>query len=89
MRCGWTSPASRICSAASANWSRTSRRGSRWPGFRPAWHGTDRGCRLGMAHYGNAAAVICGKDTGAKLADLPVAALRLPPEATRTLERLG
>jgi protein ImuB len=43
----------------------------------------------GLAHYGKAAAVICGKDTGAKLADLPVAALRLPPEATRTLERLG
>ena len=42
-----------------------------------------------LAHYGNAAAVICGKDTGAKLADLPVAALRLPSEATRTLERLG
>jgi len=42
-----------------------------------------------LAHYGNAAAVICAKDTGAKLADLPVAALRLPPEATRTLERLG
>jgi protein ImuB len=42
-----------------------------------------------LAHYGNAAAVICGRDTGAKLADLPVAALRLPPEATRTLERLG
>ena len=42
-----------------------------------------------LAHYGNSAAVICAKDTGAKLADLPVAALRLPPEATRTLERLG
>ena len=42
-----------------------------------------------LAHYGSAAAVICGKDTGAKLADLPVEALRLPPEATRTLERLG
>ena len=42
-----------------------------------------------LAHYGDATAVICGKDTGAKLADLPVAALRLPPEATRTLERLG
>jgi protein ImuB len=42
-----------------------------------------------LAHYGDAAAVICGKDAGAKLADLPVAALRLPPEATRTLERLG
>jgi len=42
-----------------------------------------------LAHYGNAAAVICGKDTGAKLADLPVAALRLPPEATQTLQRLG
>jgi len=42
-----------------------------------------------LAHYGNAAAIICGKDTGAKLADLPVAALRLPPEARRTLERLG
>ncbi len=42
-----------------------------------------------LAHYGNVAAVICGKDTGAKLADLPVAALRLPPKATRTLERLG
>ena len=42
-----------------------------------------------LAHYGHAAAIICGKDTGAKLADLPVAGLRLPPEATRTLERLG
>ncbi len=42
-----------------------------------------------LAHYGKAAAVICGKDTGAKLADLPVAALRLPVEANRTLERLG
>ena len=42
-----------------------------------------------LAHYGDATAVICGKNTGAKLADLPVAALRLPPEATRTLERLG
>ena len=42
-----------------------------------------------LAHYGSAAAVICGQDTGAKLADLPVAALRLPPEATGTLERLG
>lgn len=42
-----------------------------------------------LAHYGDAAALICGKDTGAKLADLPVAALRLSPEATRTLERLG
>ena len=42
-----------------------------------------------LAHYGKAAAVTCGKDTGAKLAELPVAALRLPPEATRTLERLG
>ncbi|MCH8616720.1 DNA polymerase Y family protein [Sphingomonas sp. SM33] len=42
-----------------------------------------------LAHYGNAPATVCGKDAGAKLADLPVAALRLPPEATRTLERLG
>jgi protein ImuB len=42
-----------------------------------------------LAHFGKAAAVICGKDTGAKLADLPVAALRLPPEATQTLQRLG
>ena len=42
-----------------------------------------------LSHYGKAAAVICGKDTGAKLADLPVAALRLPPEAVRVLERLG
>ncbi|HEX6411169.1 MAG TPA: DUF6504 family protein [Sphingomicrobium sp.] len=42
-----------------------------------------------LAHYCHAAAIICGKDTGAKLADLPVAGLRLPPEATRTLERLG
>ena len=42
-----------------------------------------------LAHYGDAAAIICGKDMGAKLAGLPVSALRLPPEATRTLERLG
>jgi protein ImuB len=42
-----------------------------------------------LAHYGKSAAIISGKDTGSKLADLPVAALRLPPEATLTLERLG
>ena len=42
-----------------------------------------------LAHYGKARAVICGKDTGAKLGGLPVAALRLPPDAVRTLERLG
>ena len=42
-----------------------------------------------LAHYGNAPVTICGKDTGAKLADLPVAALRFSPEASRTLERLG
>ena len=42
-----------------------------------------------LAHFGKAAGVICGRDTGAKLADLPVAALRLPPEATQTLQRLG
>jgi len=42
-----------------------------------------------LAHYGSAPMTICGKDTGAKLADLPVAALRFSPEASRTLERLG
>jgi protein ImuB len=42
-----------------------------------------------LAHYGNAPIIICGKNTGAKLAGLPVAALRFSPEATRTLERLG
>ena len=42
-----------------------------------------------LAHYGGAPVTICGKDTGSKLADLPVAALRFSPEATRTLERLG
>jgi protein ImuB len=42
-----------------------------------------------LAHYGNARTTICGKDTGARLADLPVAALRLPAEATQTLQRLG
>jgi len=42
-----------------------------------------------LAHFGKAAAVICGKDMGAKLADLPVAALRLPPDATQVLQRLG
>ena len=42
-----------------------------------------------LAHYGGPPVVICSKDTGAKLADLPVAALRFSPEATRTLERLG
>lgn len=41
-----------------------------------------------LAHYGKAA-TICGRDIGAQLAVLPVAALRLPSEATRTLERLG
>ena len=40
-----------------------------------------------LAHY---APAICTRgNVGAKLADLPVAALRLPPEAVRTLERLG
>lgn len=42
-----------------------------------------------LAHYGKASATICAKDTGAKLADLPVAALRLPPEANQVLQRLG
>jgi protein ImuB len=42
-----------------------------------------------LAHYGRGPMTICGKDTGARLADLPVAALRFSPEATRTLERLG
>ena len=32
---------------------------------------------------------ICGRDIASALAPLPVAALRLPPPATRTLERLG
>ena len=40
-----------------------------------------------LAHYDPG---ICGKGAiGSKLAPLPVAALRLPPEAVRTLERLG
>ena len=42
-----------------------------------------------LAHYGSEPISICGKDTGAKLADLSVAVLRFSPEATRTLERLG
>ena len=42
-----------------------------------------------LSHYGKARATLCGKDAGAKLADLPVAALRFSPEAARTLERLG
>ena len=39
-----------------------------------------------LAHY---APSICGSDLAARLAPLPVAALRLPPQAVRTLERLG
>jgi protein ImuB len=42
-----------------------------------------------LAHHGSEPMTICGKNTGAMLADLPVAALRFSPEATRTLERLG
>jgi protein ImuB len=42
-----------------------------------------------LAHYDIAPSLVCTKDMGAKLAELPVAALRLPPEANRTLERLG
>ena len=42
-----------------------------------------------LARFGGGSAVICGKDVGAILAPLPVAALRLDPAATRTLERLG
>ena len=42
-----------------------------------------------LARFGGSAARVCTKDVGAALAPLPVAALRLPPEAVRTLERLG
>ena len=42
-----------------------------------------------LAHYGGTPVTISGKDTGSKLADLPVAALGFSPQATRTLERLG
>jgi len=47
------------------------------------------GAAWALSHYGVGEAIICGKDTGSKLAPLTVAALRLPSEATRTLERLG
>ncbi|QNM81918.1 DNA polymerase Y family protein [Sphingomonas sabuli] len=42
-----------------------------------------------LAHYGNAPAILCGRNIGPMIADLPVAALRFSPGAVRTLERLG
>ncbi len=84
MRCGSTSPASPICSAASAELvadvqtrfavAGLSTRVAIAPTAAAAW---------ALAHYGDAPAVICGKDTGAKLADLPVAALRLAAGSRR------
>lgn len=44
------------------------------------------GAAWALARFGGG---ICRKDVAATLAPLPVAALRLPPEAVRTLERLG
>jgi protein ImuB len=44
------------------------------------------GAAWALARYGGG---ICRKDLAAALAPLPVAALRLPPDAVRTLERLG
>ncbi|MEO6581220.1 MAG: DNA polymerase Y family protein, partial [Sphingomicrobium sp.] len=41
-----------------------------------------------LAHFGPNA-VICGEDLGNRLGPLPVAALKLPPDTIRTLERLG
>ncbi|MFL6734936.1 MAG: DUF6504 family protein [Sphingomicrobium sp.] len=40
-----------------------------------------------LSHYAHQ--TICGENIGVALAPLPVAALRLPEQATRTLERLG
>ena len=45
------------------------------------------GAAWALARYGGGG--ICRKDVAAALAPLPVAALRLPPQAVRTLERLG
>ncbi len=44
-----------------------------------------------LAHYGPATSIVMQekRDLAAALAPLPVAALRLPPPAVRTLERLG
>ena len=47
------------------------------------------GAAWALARFGGRNAIICGMDAAAKLAPLPVAALRLPPIAVRTLERLG
>jgi protein ImuB len=44
------------------------------------------GAAWALARFGGG---ICRKDVAAALAPLPVAALRLPPDAVRTLERLG
>ena len=46
------------------------------------------GAAWALARFGGDG-TICGRDVAAALAPLPVAALRLPPPATRTLERLG
>jgi protein ImuB len=51
---------------------------------------TTPGAAWALAHHGASACELCpGDATAARLAELPVAALRLPPLVTRTLERLG
>jgi len=47
------------------------------------------GAAWALARFGGRSATFCGAAAAAKLAPLPVAALRLPPAAVRTLERLG
>src|SRR5687768_7239559 len=47
------------------------------------------GAAWALSRFGDGKATLCGADAAAKLAPLPIAALRLPPAAVRTLERLG
>jgi protein ImuB len=47
------------------------------------------GAAWALSRYGAHHRIRCERDVAAALAELPVAALRLPPQAVRTLERLG
>ena len=85
LACGSTSAESRICSAARRGWSRMSESGFAALGLTTP--GGDRADGRGGLGAGAITAAqrrsICGKDTGAKLAPLPVAALRLAARSRR------
>ena len=90
--CGSTSAGWRICSAARRGWCAISRRGSRRMGLTvPRGAGRDDAARRGGWRAIPRPALLPREraELSDLLAPLPVAALRLPPGPTRTLELLG